>query len=362
MLKINRQIHTLYLNSALGAFRIAGASWVALLAARGFSLVEIGLAESVFHMTSLIFEIPSGVISDVFGRKRSMMISQGMMILSGIAMLLSDSMAGVLVAMVLTALSFNFASGTREALAYDSMKLDGIENNYDIFSSTETIIYRISAALATLCAGLALTIGYRRAYTADIIIGAVCLIVTARLKEVMPAGGNTGTATERIRMCFAESIRFLAKSREAVKIIFLSAAVGSAATLLGFFIQARLPESGLPNAALGPALFAVGMGGAAGAKFVMRFRDRSYGRVFAIAAVVTASCTAVSFIRLPAVMILCALLAAMFDDFLAVRTDVQLNGMVPSEQRATLMSVSSLCFSMIMIAMSPALGALYSLL
>ena len=39
---------------------------VALLAARGFSMVEIGVVEGVFHVASLLFEIPSGVISDVF--------------------------------------------------------------------------------------------------------------------------------------------------------------------------------------------------------------------------------------------------------------------------------------------------------
>ena len=34
-------------------FRPAGSVWVLLLALRGFSLVEIGLAEAVFHMVSL---------------------------------------------------------------------------------------------------------------------------------------------------------------------------------------------------------------------------------------------------------------------------------------------------------------------
>ena len=54
---------------------------MALLAARGFTLVEIGLAESCFHMASLLFEVPSGVISDVFGRKKSMILSQLMFML-----------------------------------------------------------------------------------------------------------------------------------------------------------------------------------------------------------------------------------------------------------------------------------------
>ena len=116
-----KQLRLLYLNTSLGAFQIAGASWVALLAARGFSLVEIGFAESVFHVASLLFEVPSGVISDVFGRKKSMVLSQCMMLVSSLLMLVSDSMAGVLPAMVFSAFGYNFASGTRESLAYETL-------------------------------------------------------------------------------------------------------------------------------------------------------------------------------------------------------------------------------------------------
>ena len=52
MSKIQKQIRNIYTISALSSFQIAGASWVALLAARGFSLVEIGIAEGVFHVRS----------------------------------------------------------------------------------------------------------------------------------------------------------------------------------------------------------------------------------------------------------------------------------------------------------------------
>lgn len=66
---VEKQIKKLYLSSILGNLSLTGA-WVAILAARGFNLVEIGYVETIFHITSLIFEIPSGVLADVFGRKK----------------------------------------------------------------------------------------------------------------------------------------------------------------------------------------------------------------------------------------------------------------------------------------------------
>lgn len=69
MRKIQKQIRKLYASSVLGNLSLTGA-WVAILASRGYSLIEIGIAETVFHITSLLLEIPSGILADVFGRKK----------------------------------------------------------------------------------------------------------------------------------------------------------------------------------------------------------------------------------------------------------------------------------------------------
>ena len=363
-----KQLRLLYLNTSLGAFQIAGASWVALLAARGFSLVEIGFAESVFHVASLLFEVPSGVISDVFGRKKSMVLSQCMMLVSSLLMLVSDTMAGVLPAMVFSAFGYNFASGTRESLAYETLKAEGREAEYDGYASTDMMLYTFFSSLATLCAGAALALGYRRAYLVDIGLGVVCLMSALRLQDVGYAaageeGGKNGpeeTVWKKIFQCFRESVRFLLHSRKAMELILLNAAVGAAATLLRFFLQARLTEKGLPDAMLGPALFFMGLGGAAGARLILHCKSWSYGRVFAVSAIAVAGCVAAAILPVPAVMVFGGFLSALFDNFLQVRSDVRLNEMVPAGQRATLISVSSLCFSGVMIVLSPLFGLLFS--
>ena len=363
-----KQLRLLYLNTSLGAFQIAGASWVALLAARGFSLVEIGFAESVFHVASLLFEVPSGVISDVFGRKKSMVLSQCMMLVSSLLMLVSDSMAGVLPAMVFSAFGYNFASGTRESLAYETLKAEGREAEYDGYASTDMMLYTLFSSLATLCAGAALALGYRRAYLVDIGLGTVCLMSALRLQDVGYAAageeegknGTEETVWQKIFQCFRESVRFLLHSRKAMELILLNAAVGAAATLLRFFLQARLTEKGLPDAMLGPALFFMGLGGAAGARLILHCKSWSYGRVFAVSAIAVAGCVAAAILPVPAVMVFGGFLSALFDNFLQVRSDVRLNEMVPAGQRATLISVSSLCFSGVMIVLSPLFGLLFS--
>lgn len=82
-----KQIRTLYLMTTVGYFQIAAASWVALLALRGFSLLQIGMLESIFHIVSLCFELPSGVVADIFGRRKTLIASQMASLISGTLMI-----------------------------------------------------------------------------------------------------------------------------------------------------------------------------------------------------------------------------------------------------------------------------------
>lgn len=146
---IKAQIYKLYTLTTVGYFRIAGASWVALLALRGFSMFEIGMLESIFHIVSSSFEIPSGVIADVFGRKKTMVLASLVSFVSGLFMILSNNFWSVAFAIGFSALSYNLESGTREALAYDSLKFAGQEEKYNRFTSTEMMLYRITSSTAT---------------------------------------------------------------------------------------------------------------------------------------------------------------------------------------------------------------------
>lgn len=100
MLNIKKQISRLYLSSMLGDLSLTGA-WVAILAARGYSLVEIGFAETVFHITSLIFEIPSGILADLFGRKNMLIVSSIMRMIGNMIMICSGNLFMVCISLSL---------------------------------------------------------------------------------------------------------------------------------------------------------------------------------------------------------------------------------------------------------------------
>lgn len=362
MFTIRRQICRIYAITALGSLQLAGACWVALLVVRGFSLTQIGCAEAVFHLTSLLFEVPSGVIADVFGRRRSMIASQWMSVMASAAMLFSDSMGDVFIGMVLSALGYNFASGAREALAYESLKQGGRQGAYERFAVHDMTIWKIGSALATLCAGVALWIGPRAAYGVDLTLALLGLWPAIQLQEPHNSETVEGSLRQRICVAIKESVYFMVHSPKVLRLMLGNALVGAVATMLLYLLQARLMNLGIPAGWLGPVLFVVGLSGTLGLQITRLAGELRYRLVAVLCGTGVLLGTLLAATPwLPAVLG-GAFLAGALDNLLEVRSDVMLNEMVPSARRATLMSVSSLVFSFVMLAVSPLLGTLFSLL
>lgn len=360
----SKQISRLYISSIVGGFSLTGA-WVAILAARGFSLVEIGIVETVFHITSLIFEIPSGVLADVFGRKKMLIISTIMQMTGCLVMIVSNDLWLVSLSIAFYATSYNFASGSGDALAYDSLKYMGRQKEYVKYESNQLVIYRLCEGISTLCAGFALLIGYRLAYSTSFLTGAVQFVILSSLVEV---GGKEKQENRHIfdliknelYKCFLESLAFLKSAKKSVLLMLCNSFVGAIDILLLFFLQAKLPEVGIPRMLLGVLLFVMQLGGIIGSKAILYVSKIKYKTLYVLSVTLVALGVGLEHSGIAYIMTLGGFIAALSDDALQVRTNTKLQDMFPSEQRATLISIESFTFSVIMIVLSPLAGILFS--
>lgn len=359
--RVKRQLQKLYGSNFLSNISIAGAAWVALLASRGFSMQQIMGAETVFHIVSLISEIPSGILADVVGRKKCMVASCLSGILSAIIIVLVNSYAGVLISIGLSAWSYNFASGSDAALAFDSLKEVGKESEYDHYASMQSIIYRVANGLASLSAGLALWMGYVRAEMISVALGLIQLALLATLREnQVVIKKQTQSFWTRVRNCYRESFHFLRTNRAATGLIFRNALVGAVDVLLLFALQEMLQEAGANRVVLGPMLLITYLGGVFGSLVAEKMKNVKLGKIFCISLAMVAAGAASAFTGYPWLMTLGGFVSAFGDDLIQIRSDVTLNNMVPESSRATLISVNSFCFSVVMIVLSPLAGVVFS--
>ena len=356
-----KQLNKLYAMNAIGNGCLAGAAWVAVLASAGYSATEIGICETIFHAVSLAAEIPSGVAADVFGRKK-------MMVLSGISALIAGLMKAfsmgnflwVAISMIFSALSYNLASGSDAALAYESLKHDGLEDLYDRYSANGSIIYRVFTGIATLLAGVTVTLGMRRAELLDVAFMVVQIGIALTLVEARSNTVRDINAWAAIKNCYIESFKFLKNHSRIFLMLIVNSLIGAVDILLIFFLQEELSEAGVSLRLLGPGLFLVSLGGVVGSMISKKLNKTGIRKLAVICALGVTACFVTGLTELPVLMVIGGFLSSMFDDMIQIKTDVKLNSVVPSEQRSTLISVSSFLFSCVMIVMSPVVGVIFS--
>lgn len=363
-MNIKTQLVRLLSLEFLSAFQLAGGIWVVLLTTRGFSLIEIGLAEGFFHVISLCCELPSGMLADVLGRRRTMLLSHGFMALSILSMLVSRTLVGICISMGLTALSYNFASGTREALSYESLLQFNRETDYLSLASKQSMLWRLGQALAMLCTGGVLWMGWKTGYCLDLLGGCLCIWVTLGLKEpvsnasIVPIA-SLHTIPAALSHCIRESVSFLCHRPSIAILMMVNALIGSWATLTRFFLQALLLKAGVPVGILGILLLLSSLGSVLGAWLAVPLARLPYGLAAICSLVGTVAALLLCQSGIPVLMVFGGIFAGMSDDFLQVLTDSRLNHAIPSAQRATLISISSLLFSLVMALCSPLAGMLF---
>lgn len=153
-MNLKKQLACIYTNNFFSGLRITDAVWVALLAARGFSLWEIGVAESVFHMVSLTFEVLTGTAADLLGRRKTLVAGGVCMVLSNLLMAFAPDLFFICLAMALSALANAMFSGTASALTYDSLKQCGRTDDYLRVSANCSQLSMLATAVGSLASTL----------------------------------------------------------------------------------------------------------------------------------------------------------------------------------------------------------------
>jgi len=92
---------------------------------KGLSFFAIGTLYAAREIIVNLFEIPSGVIADSFGRRRTMILAFGFYIISFVIFFFSETYAWFLVAMFVFSLGEAFRSGNHKAMIYHYLSVKG---------------------------------------------------------------------------------------------------------------------------------------------------------------------------------------------------------------------------------------------
>ncbi len=108
--------------------RFFDAFFILFLVEKGMSYTQIGILYAVREITINIFEVPSGIAADTFGRKDSLVGSFIFYIISFVVFYFSGNFWFFFLAFVLYGIADAFRTGTHKGIIMDYLKMNGWEN------------------------------------------------------------------------------------------------------------------------------------------------------------------------------------------------------------------------------------------
>ncbi len=363
-LNLKKQLACIYTSDLFSGLRITDAVWVALLAARGFSLWEIGLAESVYHIVSLFCEVPSGMAADLLGRRKTLLSGGVLTVTCNLLMAFAPNLFTICLAMGLNALAMTMFSGTFTALVYDSLKTEGREDEYIQVSANSSQISMLANAIGSLASLLKRFLGFAGFYLLSAAFEGVSTAALALMEEPIVTAAQANrekhplrTLPEQFRQLVRDSLHVLHTCPMAGKLIASSALISVPSYLTKMFLQQRLVELGWPTELLFLPLLLGGLACVAGTEVGRRVRCRSMRRLYSACALLCGVGTLLVGAAPAWGGILGMMLVQGVLEVYLLHESQKLNDAIPSDQRATLISVDGMAYSLLMIPASPLVGA-----
>lgn len=394
-MNIKKQTFLLYLYDLLISFRLIDTVWVLFLLDRGYTLAQVGIAEGVFHITSMLFEIPSGMFADLFGRKKTLLLSGTAGILSSFFMALDGWSGWIYFGMICSALAFNLASGTQEAIVYDSLLEGKCEDRYKKVWANMSVIGRVAQAAACAASPIAIAMGYRYTYLVMGILGCGTVLSAAGMKEPVlnpekcpeslksretegeaiekttgKVAGKISRADHRdirvndlwdiikkVRQHIIDTAIFIREHPRTMCKLLADAAVACPCYLLMMYLQNHLVECGWPKAWIGMPILLIPLAGAIGAWIAAKNKSSLF-RAMLVCGIAGGIGTCLAGSKILLVTLSGACIARMCEGFSEITVSENTNREFTSEQRATLVSIDSMFYSVLMVVASPLTGVI----
>jgi MFS family permease len=365
--QVQRTYLILLLLHTLAASFIWGINTLFLLDA-GLTNAEAFAANACFTAGLVIFEVPTGVIADVRGRRLSYLLGTLTLTLSTLLYLLIWRMSAPFWAWALSSallgFGFTFFSGAVQAWLVDALKATGFNGTLDTVFAKGEIVEGAAMLTGSVAGGyLAQATNLGVPYLLRAAVLALTFVLAfVLMKDVGFTPKRAGSPLREMRAVMSQALEYGLRNPP-LRWIMLSNIFTDGVAIYAFYaMQPYLLELyGDPKAYGVAGLAAAIVGGAqiGGGVLVPHLAGLFSRRTIVVltAVVMSAVCLATIALlpRFWIVVVFMVIWGLMFSVVMPVR-QAYVNGLIPSEQRATVLSFDSLMGSSGGVAAQPILG------
>lgn len=321
----------------------------------GLTLSQVFLLQSLFSIAVIAFEVPTGYLSDRFGRRTSIIIGCTLGIIGHFTYVLGTGFWGFLTAEVLLGFGASFLSGTESALLYDSLRDIGRITEHKRIEGRNTSLAMVSESIASVLGGALALVSLRFPLYCEAVIMLTLMPIALSIvepdRQTLSAKGNP--FRDMLRLA-----KYTLHDHNEVKWLSLySAAVGASTLTMVWLTQPYFQKAGLPLAYFGIVWAAFQLTGASCSWHAHAIEER-LGRRGSLIALI--ALPAIGFFLLGLTGSLAAgALIALFYITRGVHGPIlsdYINSLIDSEIRATVLSVKNLLARLLFSVLGPIMG------
>lgn len=357
-LQLRKNVYKNYVYTLLQNIDLTRGIWMIYLASKGMSLTQLGLLETIFHITSFTMEVPTGAVADIFGRKISRIIGRILSLVSVVILLLANSFLWFAISFIFTALSYNLESGAGDALIYDSLKEIGDEESYMKVSGRKELFYQVAGVISFFVGGYLATKSYDIAFLITIIIAVLTIVQSFTFKE--PTVGRVKSETPEGNVFISQlktSWKVIIKKPKVGFLILFTQILMAFCTCIFFYLQNYLKGYGYSEAIIGVIYAVCSLASALVSTQVHTIEKKIKEKgILLLTPLLTVGC--IWGIALSKYHYVFFVLLMITEGIIYVSISDYINKMIPSESRATILSFASMVFSFFMITLFPIVGVI----
>lgn len=199
-----------------------------LLLSRGTQLSDIAWLMGLYSFTVICMEFPSGAFCDLFGRKRTFLLSCLFSVLSLLLFLLFPTVLGCAAALILHGLEKAFASGSLEALCMEQALSSKGESALAKVSNQINLFQCLGIGLGSLLGGLLSQTGsqYSSNLLSMLIFSLLLMLLTFLYVKETPVSEKSGSILCELKNQVQKNLLYTRNSPGLRKLLFLSLCTG----------------------------------------------------------------------------------------------------------------------------------------
>ncbi len=351
---------------ALCTAHLHKAVFVFVFLARGLSMAEILLLQTIFTAAAFALEVPTGAWADRLGRRRSMRLGSLLMAVASVGYYVAPGFAALALCEVLFAAGLTLTSGADSAYLYDQLKAAGRAKEYLRREAVANAAKYVGLGVAAAAGGM---LAFVRSPDATFLVTAVTCAGAFGVTFFFPAtrGRVRGEATQPqgpgLLMGMRQGLDTIRRSPALCWLLVYSALLFTLVILSGTLFQPVLKNQGFNFLGIGLAFAGLNFVGAAAALRLGRANWERWQEPILWA--------------LPAVLVVCYLFMGLLGPLMVVGLMIShyvVTGvyspvvktlineeMSDSGVRATVLSAESAAKRLVLLAVAPLLSLIFTL-